>query len=405
MTSNNYFDLPVEHDAFQPITRGGSVNYMLKKSSVGKLRALERVRFVQTTSGTSSVFSSANVQTSFLLPSGASNQLDVCERLILQNTFINNSSSAVASMLPFCYIVDRIEIVGSDQLEILYSQNLFEDRIFYSKDDAEILVNQSNEMYTYSAASGYAAGATIAAGAQFTANMEIPCFITRTLLFLKSIQQNLTINVYYNSSAVTTSSSSQSVSLLQSRLYMTGYVFEESIQQKLIQRYNSIPHYLFYNQYEYTTLPGEVISNTGKSNIRLGQFSNKNMTDLVVSVIDDNAVQQNKFNFYPLAYLDEKDNGTSLYADSLNIPIYKQMEIQTFWTSAPEAQNNIVLPHSVDVFKAVTECSSLGCYKYSPNVTLEPQGVTNLGSKTLVITGHSQVQFKIENGIITKSAV
>lgn len=398
------FDQPIAHDAYEAIVSNGTTQYLLKKSSVGKFRALPKISYVQSTSGTNNIFNGTpNQLVSFLLPIGMSNELDVAERMVLEIAVLNGAAGA-ATFLPTQFWVNRVEILAGSQLELIYSQNLIEDRLFFSRNDEEIQSNSLNEIYSYSSSAGFATSAnTLAASTAAIYFMEIPNFLTRAQPLLKSINQQLTVNVYFNALPVTTTSVSQAVSVTQCRIYLYGYAFEESVRAKLLQRYSQLSHYLFYNCPEWTIIPGETISNVSKSSTRCGVFSGKQMTNLMLSITDNSAVQQNQYNWYPLGQIDEKNSGLSLFSDSLYIDLYKEMAKQTFPTSAPNAVNIYLLPHSTDVWRAVNECLQLGAYLYNPNIVLELQAITNLGSKTVTVTGYSACIFKIQGGAITKS--
>lgn len=398
------FDQPIAHDAYEAVVSNGTTQYLLKKSSLGKFRAVTKVSYVQSTSGTNNIFNgTANQLVTFLLPIGMSNELDIAERMMLEVSILNGSGSAALTLLPLHFWINRVEILAGSQLELIYSQNLIEDRLFFSKNDEEIQANSVNENYTYTSAAGLTTSSTtVAASSAATYFLEIPNFLTRAQPLLKSINQQLTVNVYFNALPVTTSSASQLVSVTQCRIYLYGYAFEEAVRAKLLQRYSQLSHYLFYNCPEWTIIPGENLSNVSKSSTRCGVFSGKQMTNLMISVTDNSAVQQNQYNWYPLYQVDEKNSGLSLFSDSLYIDIYKEMAKETFMTSAPNAVNVFLLPHSTDVYRAVNECLQLGSYLYNPNIVLELQAVTNLGSKTVTVTGYSACIFKIQSGAISK---
>lgn len=266
----------------------------------------------------------------------------------------------------------------------------------------EIIANQINENYSYSASTGFATSTnTLAANASNLYFLELFSFITRAQPFLKGINQQLTLNVYFAGTGVTSSSLSQTISVTQARIYMYGYEFERSVQEKLLQRYATLPHYLFYNCPEWTEISGQSLSSTNSIQVVLGVFSGKQMTNIMLSIIPDAATAQNRYNYAALTFLDEKDSGKSLFTDSLYSDMYEEMAKQTFPTTAPATMNNYLLPHSIDVFKSVNENKSLGAYNYSPNIVLQPQAAAS-GSKTLLVTGYSQCVFKIQNGGISK---
>lgn len=399
---SNVFDVPVAADPYEAIVSNGQAQYLLKKSSIGRLRALSKLQWLQSTSSTSSVFTTANTCVSFLLPTGLSNQIDICERMELQLSIVNNSSTLAATLLPVIFMIDRFEILAGSQLELIYSQNLLEDRLYFSKNDEEILANRINENYEYSSVTGFATtAATLAASANQLFFVELFSFLTRAQPFLKGINQQLTLNVYFAGTGVTSTSASQNISVTQARLYMYGYEFERSVQEKLLQRYATLPHYLFYNCPEWTEIAGQTLSNANSTQIVLGVFSGKQMVNTMLSIIPDAATAQNRYNYAALANLDEKDSGRSLFTDSLYIDMYEEMAKQTFPTTAPSTMNNYLLPHSIDVFRAVNNNLNLGSYNYSPNIQLQPQSVVS-GSKTLLVTGYSQCVFKIQNGAISK---
>lgn len=401
---SNLFDDAISHDSYDAKTIDGQVQYLLKSNSVGKMRAIEKISYVQSTSSTSQVFLSANQMVTFLLPMGQSNEVHKLNRMVLELSYLNTDAVNAATLLPACFALDRFEILAGTQLELVYSQNMIEDRLFFSKNDEEIHANALNENYQYSSSAGFAtSSATLAASTAKLFFLELPCFLTRAQPFLPAINQQLTVNVYFKSSPCTAASASQTVSLTQARIYLSGYAFEESVKQKLLQRYMTLPHYLFYNCPEYTTIPGESISNVSKTSTRLGVWAGRLLTNVAISITDNGAAKDAQYSYYPLQFIDEKNSGTSLYSDSLYIDMYKEMAKQTFWTSAAGIVPVYYLCHSTDVYRAVNNCQQLGSYLYNSNIVLELQAVTNIGSKTVTVTGYSACIFKIQNGIIVKS--
>jgi hypothetical protein len=105
---SNVFDNPIASDPYEAISQGGQIQYLVKKSSYGKLRALTQTSFVQSTSSTSQVFASANTMITFLLPIGLSNQQDILERMVLQLSITNNDGAHVASLLPIAFMINRL---------------------------------------------------------------------------------------------------------------------------------------------------------------------------------------------------------------------------------------------------------------------------------------------------------
>jgi len=411
---SNVLDTPYAHDAYESVSANGNIQYLIKKSSVGKQQAMSDVAYVQSTSGTSSVFTGSNIMTSFLLPTGASNELDICEKVILQITLRNDHATAACSLLPLAFMLNRYELLSGSQIELLYSQNLVEYRLFYSANDEEILNNQVNENYSYSAAAGFGlATTTLAAGVTDLFFIELPSLLSIAQPALKSISQQLTLNCYWNQKPYTSASLSTSVSMQQARIYMIGYTWEQAIAAKIYARYAQLGHYMFYNSYEWTIVPGESINPTSKSSTRLNVFSSRYMSDVMLSITANAAQQEAQFTgwaSHPLALVDEKNAGTSLFSDSLYIDIYRQFAQETFWTTAPESVNIYLLPHSTDVYKAIG-CgkgmgpSQRGGFQYTPNVVLELQSTTWTEAVTVTITGHAACILKIQNGVLTKSYV
>lgn len=105
---SNVYDVPAAVDQYEAIVSNGQAQYLLKKSSIGKVKALSKLQWIQSTSSTSSVFTTANTCVSFLLPTGLSNQIDICERMELQLSITNNSGSNAATLLPIAFMIDRL---------------------------------------------------------------------------------------------------------------------------------------------------------------------------------------------------------------------------------------------------------------------------------------------------------
>jgi hypothetical protein len=140
-------------------------------------------------------------------------------------------------------------------------------------------------------------------------------------------------------------------------------------------------------------------------------FSSKYMSDIMLSITANGAQQEAQYGWsaYPLAQVDCKNSGYSLFSDSLYIDIYRQFAQETFWTTAPESENIYLLPFSTDVYKAIG-CgkgmgpSQRGGFSFTPNIVLELQSEASWsGSITVTITGHSACILKIQNGSISKS--
>lgn len=409
---SNVLDTPYPHDAYESVSSGGNIQYLIKKSSIGKQAARSDVAYVQSTSGTSSVFTGSNVLTSFLLPTGSSNELDICEKLILQTTLMNTSLTLAATLLPMQFMINRYELLAIGQIELLYSQNLVEYRLFFSANDEELINNQINENYSYSSTAGFGTTtATLAASTSQLYFIELPSLLSIAQPALKSIAQQLTLNVYWNQKPYISTSSSTSISMTQARIYMIGYSWEAAVAAKIYARYAALGHYMFYNCFEWTIVPGETISNVSKSSTRLNVFSSKYMSDIMLSITANGAQQEAQYGWsaYPLAQVDCKNSGYSLFSDSLYIDIYRQFAQETFWTTAPESENIYLLPFSTDVYKAIG-CgkgmgpSQRGGFSFTPNIVLELQSEASWsGSITVTITGHSACILKIQNGSISKS--
>lgn len=402
--SNDLFAqaMPYAHDAYEAITVGGQIQYMLSKKSIGKMKAREAVAWIQSTSTPSSVYKSANVAVTHMLPIGQSNEVDVCQRLILQGTILNNDAVNAATLLPVAFQINRIEILAGKQLEIIYSQNLIQDRLFFSKNDEEILANQENEIYAYTPSGGLATyGTALAASAQRDFFLEIPCFITRTAMPLFAVEQQITINVYWNASGVTSTSSSQNLSLTQSRIYIVGYRYIDEIREKLMARYKAFAHFLYSNTDEYLLIGSQPLSSVAQTVTTVPSFSGKLMTDISIVLTDVAALQQNQYNWYALNQIDERDAGRSIYSDSLYQQLFRQMEQQTFYTSAPEAVNVYYLPHSTDLYNSVENCLSRGSYLYNSNISLKLLAAAS-ATRDIIVCGHSACMFKISNGAIEK---
>jgi len=409
---SNILDTPFSHDSYESVSANGNVQYLIKKSSVGKQQAITDVMYVQAQSGTGNVFATSNAMTSYLLPVGDSNEVDIVEKLILFINIQNNSTTAACALLPVAIMLNRYELMQGQQIELLYSQHLIEYRLFWgSANDEDLVSNQINENYSYSETTGYGlSSSTLAASARQDYFLELPSLLSIAQPALRAIKSQLTLNCYWNLNPFTTTSASNLVSMTNSRIYICGYRWEQAVANKIYARYASLGHYMFYNSFEYTLLPNQSLNSVSKSSTPLTVFSSRYMSEIVLSITRNSPVQEQQLEWgtYPLYQIDEKSGGYSLFSDSLYSEIYREFEKEMIYTTAVRSTNIYVLPHSTDVFKCIGAAkntvgpSQRGGFNYNPNIVLELLTTTWSASVQVCVTGHAHCILKVQNGSLTK---
>lgn len=412
---SNILDTPFSHDPFESVSANGNVQYLIKKSSIGKQQAISDVMYVQAQAGTANVFTNPSAMTTFVLPIGDSNEIDICDKLVLFVNIQNGSSSAALTLLPVSIMLSRYELLQSQQIELLYSQHLIEYRLFYgSANDEEILACQVPENFSYSTTTGYGvSSATIAASGKQDYFIELPSLLSIAQPALRAIKSQLTLNCYWNQNPFTTTSASQSASMTNSRIYIVGYRWEQAVANKIYARYASLGHYMFYNSFEYAIVPNQSLNGISKSSTSLTVFSSKYMSDIILSCTRNSPVQEQQLEWgtYPLYQIDEKNSGYSLFSDSLYTEIYREFEREMFYTTAVRSSNIYVLPHSTDVFKCIGAAKSTagpsqrGGFNYTPNIILELLTTGWASNVQVLVTGHAHCILKVQNGVLTKMYV
>ncbi len=402
--ATSVFDSAVPTDEYVAVQQGSTVKYLLKKTSIGRRKALKAINFVQSQGSTNSVFSgSGNVNLQFLLPIGVSNYLSFCSDMTLEFLIINNSSSAAAALLPVACWIQKIDVLIGSTFETIYPEHLIIDRLFFQENDGVgIEAYQTMENFLYNTSGYQVSASTLAASTSQRYFLRLDNLITKMGVFLPAVNQQISFQVYFQQAAWTTTSSSTTISMQEAKLYMLGYRLEPSVQARLLARYSSAPHYLLYcAQPQQTIVNSENLSSSVKSNTRVNTFSGKQVVAAFIMLKADNSVQQNIISFAAISQLDMKNGGVSVYSNDLFVQEYQHMALETFKTTAPVYTNIVYLPHAVDGYQTLMYNINTGSLEYNSNIVLEILPAAT-ATKSVFINAYTLVQYMISNGIMEK---
>lgn len=406
--ANDLFDngsLP--HEEVVSIKNSG-IEYLLKKSQLGRKKARKVVQSVQSQGSTSNVFTIGGSQLNMLLPLGASNQIDVCEDMVLE-LVVTNGDAVGGHTLTLCPVASwfsnlNIECSGTI-LENLYFENMLLDETYWQENDEHILANQTLENYVYSNSTGYTSSAvTIAPSASQTFYLNLNNCITRCALFLPAINSQITIQAIFNQIPYITTSVSTTVSLTSARIIMSGYQYEQGIRNKLIERFqNNV------TAYQYLLPQREIVSNASMSSattsyVQLTGFSGMAIAALFVGLRTVNAAQEALYAFDTVANVDMKSSGQSVFLQALPYAEYRKMGLRTCPNSAPFAERMFMLPFSTDAYESVVDGKNLGFLRFNPNIALEILD-TVTASKDVVCIAYQYNRILIKNGQLIREGL
>lgn len=350
--------------------------------------------------GVANVFAGAQSNVTFLLPIGAGNTLDICNKMVLEFDIENLDAVNAATLIAGQFFIDYVDTLVGQQIESSWAENQMVLRLYGSNGDEQLAQYASIEQFAYTYAGGYTtSAATIAASSSKKIYLQLFTPIDRTKCFLKAINQQISLQIYFRSSCLTSSSASTTIQVNNIRLLMQGYTYEQSIQQALLQRFNNGKHiYPFYNSKR------EIISNVAVSNVselsyQLSGFSGFKCPGLWVGIRAAGAAAQNLYAFDRVGTLDHRVNGNSVYATKQNYQEFTQMVADQVKTSVPNSGSNLLLaPHSDDIYQTLVKNRNLGYILYNPNVNLLIQTESVAGNRDILCVTFIAGVFCIENG-------
>lgn len=378
---------------------------MIAAESQGRLKAARVSQNISPTGSVGNVFINGNSNLSYLLPIGNSNLCDVCDSIIVELTLQNNDAVNAATILAGQFLLTNIQTLTSGVIEQSYPENQMVKRLFLANNDEEIFQRATMEQFAYGGyPNAYTTSATtIAASGSRTIYLQIFTCIDTCKLFLPAITQQITLQLYFNSTAVTSASASTNVTLSSSRLIMHGWKYDNQIRVALLQRFMNQPHFYKYCISQREILSNITVSNVSESNFQVSAFSGFKLPALFVLVRAANATQENLYTFDRIGTLDERINGSSVYTSKLNYDEFANMAIECgIKTSVPMGNTDILmLPHSVNVYESLKHNKCRGYQLYNPNVNLLIQMDSVAGNRDLVALAQQDVAVKIQNGALT----
>ncbi len=375
----------------------------VNKGNLGRTQGIKTVQNISSTGGFGSVFNNGNANLSFLLPIGTSNILDICQQMVLELTLSNDDATVGhdATLLAGQFLIKNIITLTNNQIENTMPEHQMVRRLFTSKDDEEIFQRASLEQFAYAGyPNAYTTSATtIRPSGTQKIYLQIFTPLDVTQAFLPAISQQITIQVYFNNTAVTSTSTSTTVSLQDARLIMNGIAYTPQIRQAILNRFAAKPHLYSYNAAQREILSNISVSAASESNFQLSAFSGFKMPCLFLGVRAANASQEDLYAFDKLLTIDEKINGQSVYLSKLNKQEFASMAMDAFSTSVANGNTNLVfLPHSIDAYQSLKYNKLRGYQIYNPNVNMLIQMDSVTGSRDLVAIGFAAAVLIIDKG-------
>lgn len=378
----------------------------VNKGNLGRVKGVKTVQNISSTGGFGSVFNNGNANLSFLLPIGTSNILDICQQMILELTLSNDDATVGhnATILAGQYLIKNIITLTNNQIENTMPEHQMVRRLFTSKDDEEVFQRASLEQFAYAGyPNAYTTSATtIAPSGTQKIYLQIFTPLDVSQVLLPAISQQITIQVYFNNTAVTSTSTSTTVSLQDARLIMNGVAYQPQVRQALLNKFAAKPHVYAYNAAQREILSNISVSSASESNFQISAFSGFKMPCIFLGVRAANASQEDLYTFDQLLTVDERINGQSVYLTKLNKQEFASMAMDCFSTSVANGNTNLVfLPHSIDAYQSLKYNRQRGYQLYNPNVNMLIQMNSVTGSRDLVAIGFAAAVLIVDRGNIS----
>lgn len=376
----------------------------VNKSNAGRLRGMRTVQNVSAQGGLNSVFAGGNPNVNFLLPIGSSNLLDVCTSMILEMTVTNNDAVNPASLLATSAWITNIISQTGTPIENSQFENQLCRRLFTANNDEELFQRQTLENFTYA---GYpnaytSPTATLAASASTKVYLQIFTPFDCTQCFLPAITQQITLQVYFNATGMTSTSTSSGISLTDARLIMHGIKYENNVRAAILNKFAAKPHMYSYFSGQREILPGVNVSAATELSYQLTGFSGQNVACTFVGIRAANAQQEELYTFDAIGTIDERISGTSIFQSKLNRQEFSNMAMDNnIKTSVPQGNTNLVpLCHSNDVYQSLKWGKLRGTVLYNPNVQILMQTQSTTSTRDVVFVAFVSSVLIIDKGTV-----
>jgi hypothetical protein len=257
---------------------------------------------------------------------------------------ISNTGANAATLLASHFMIDYIEVLmGGGTIETIYNHNLLYNELFLAESDEEVFNNRAVRNYAGGIqGTSYTGPSNLGVGATREFFVEVPCVFTRTKAFIPAIDQTIGFRVHFASSALNSTSLATTITLVNADMLIDGKEYNDVIKQKLLARYKTYDHVMPYYEPQRTVIPGQVISATTKTNVKITEFGGMLSSQIVVLLVPNGATAQNLYSFGSVLR-----NGmtVSSYQDQPSIWIKQQMA-KLFNTTAVATENIYVITQS-----------------------------------------------------------
>lgn len=378
----------------------------VNKSNAGRLKGEQTVQNVSAQGGLGSVFAGGNPNVNFILPVGNANMLDVCTSFILELTIANNDAVNAATLLAGQFLLTNIIVQAGNNLENTQVEHQMIRRLFTPEGDEEVVQRASLEYFSYA---GYPAAyttsaTTIAASGTTKVYLQIFTCLDCAQVFLPAITTQVTFQVYFNSTGMTSTSAASSISLTDARLIMQGIRYQNNIRQALLNRFAAKPHvYAYALGQQREILSSVAVSAAAEQSYQISGFSGYNVIATFLGIRAANASQQQQYTFEAIDTVDERINGTSIYNSKLNKQEFAAMAMfNNIKTSVPNGNTNLVmLPHSCDVYQSIKWGKQRGYKLYNPNVQFLVKTDSVTANRDFVAVAFTAAVVIIDKGTIS----
>ncbi len=372
----------------------------LKKSSIGRKKTIALSQNVSPNAALGALYQGSSTVNNILLPQGDANVLSVCESLVLEITLQNTDAVNAATILPTMFIVSQIQVNTNQTLETINSEHLLIKRVFLSEWDSELDQRSQLENFTYSYPAGFVTNTTtIAASGSAKYYLEIPCCLTGSGLFLPAVQQQITLMITFPPSCVTSTSTSQTVSCTNMRLFLNGYDFEPQVRRNLLNKFASRSMIYGYCFPMIEQLSNITVSSATESNFAISTFTDFLTPCIFLMVRAVNSTQQNLYAFDQIATLDLRKDGASTKLSTLDRQEYSSMLMKYIKTSVPNSNTNILCdPFAIDVYQALKHNRLNGYLKFSPNINAIIRMQSVSGQRDLIAVVFRQGVLQVQDG-------
>lgn len=313
---------------------------------------------------------------------------------------LTNTGGALATVLASHFLIDYIQVnLGGATIETIYAHHLLYNELYLADDDEQVFNDRANRFYSGGIqGTPYTSGGTIAAGATRTFYIEIPCVFTRTECFMPAIEQTVGFRVFWNATALTSTSLATTMQLSDCDILISGREYNDIVKQKLLARYKSYDHVMPYYEPQRTIIPGQAIQSINKTQVRLTEFGGMLSSQIILMVLPQGAVQENLYFFQNTTKFDILRNGNTVssFQDQPSDWVREQMS-QLFNTTAVPSQNIFVIAQSNMPVESAKFGLQRGSLFMTNNDALEIQAAVAGTYDVYVLT------YRFCNAVVTKT--